>query len=143
MFQVIIIDFLPPEYGDIMNVRETIHISMKKTEFPINFTQNSEKEVTSAPQVFAARLPDDEWKRLPISEKKLTSCGNCKKRDHWAAECPNRKDSRSSNDAVQRKHKRFAFIALNLGSFGVEFKNKWIADSAATCGQQSQKHLDS
>lgn len=89
IFQVTFINSLPQEYGEVMDIWETLHSSMKTTEFLLNCLQKKEEGLKErgAGEIQAMTVS----KKLSVpsmyvaNRKKVTHCSKC----HWARGCPN------------------------------------------------------
>ena len=125
-FQVILINSLPAEYGNLMEQWELVHGSMKNTEFLTSLLHQKEKSVKTESAIFAGKAPAKDWKSLSIEEKKkISKCKLCWEKGHWARECP-----KAANDTTDKPQK--VNVIFNLGSLGADLKDKWILDSGAT-----------
>lgn len=122
-YQVVIINSLPSDYGDIMKTWELTHPDLKRTELLLNILQMHQPAVREnpTPQALIVNKKKEAWGAMSIEEKKKVSkCKACGKKGHWAndAECSNKQQS--------------ANVLFSLGNIGADLRDKWVADSGAT-----------
>lgn len=130
MFQVVLINSLPTEFGDVMRDWEMTHPDLKTTEFLLNFLQQREIDMKSKIQfgMTATRAQATQQGYKPLSEiKKVTKCKDCRQKGHWAGdkECSK---SKSESSEVARPLK----VSLNAGKIASWLKDRWVSDSGVT-----------
>lgn len=132
MFQVILIQSLPDEYGDIMRTWEITHPTLKTLELLYNLIQQREEEMKKLSVGNQALLVGRSQQSLSIEErKKISRCGKCNEKGHWWREC---QVERRTDDRRPREPPRNlkANILFNLANIGHKFKDVWLADSGAS-----------
>lgn len=143
VYQISLIGSLPSEYENLLEVWELTHPSMKTTANLVSRLIKREediKETGLSDQAFTVRkYSPDEWRKLPIAEKKkLSRCKTCKKRGHWAKECPDEGKGYASNMLTRESSEEEEIdvvnfcVTLTAGLNDSKIKNKWVADSGAT-----------
>jgi len=133
-FQVIVINSLPAEYGDLLGQWEMMHHSMKTTAFLESWLRQKEVNLESrANMVLAVSCEGRKsWAQMSVRERKLaSSCRTCGKRGHWAKECPSRGEKTDTAKSIDISSAKVN-VLFNAGRFGSGLKDKWILDSGAT-----------
>lgn len=158
VFQVTLINSLPEEYGDFMEIWDMTHSSMKTNEFLCERLTRREEEIKKKsdinPLAMMVNSSNKPWHLMSVEEKKkISKCGNCQKIGHWKRECtlPMKDDinnKRRFTDSGDKKREANSFftstgeesnetdesrslIAFNMGESN-ELKEAWILDSGAT-----------
>lgn len=84
-----------------------------------------------------------QFSNMTIAEReKVTNCAKCRKRGHWAKECPSEHksqaalltetDPETSQEYSEPDDLAFAEIILNTGKISIDLENDWVADTGAT-----------
>jgi len=130
-FQVIVINSLPAEFGDLLGQWDTLHGSMKTTAFIQSWLKQKEVSLNGAKGELAlavsgpAKKP---WDQLSIRErKKISRCKICNTIGHWAKECQKGEQQDNAKKDEQRLN-----VILNIGNLGPELKKSWVLDSGAS-----------
>lgn len=90
VYQVTLIGSLPREYSSIMEIWELTHESMSTTPNLVSRLLKREDDLKRSKQededkAFVSRVPRQRMSREEIeARKKVTNCGICKQRGHWA-----------------------------------------------------------
>lgn len=143
LFQVIIINSLPLDYGDVLKEWEMVHPGMKNVEFLLNILQSRDRGSKESEQIMVARnlqtpRPSLSW----AGKMKRYPCLNCKGKGHWARDCPQGSEDINIKQSEDPKEdiKITANMILNMGEIGNDLRQKWLADSGATSTWQTTKH---
>lgn len=101
LFQVVIINSLPSEYGDMLKMWEMVHPSMKTVEFIMSTLQTREREnpTTGAPTALPV---GGGFRNLSISERRMYPCHWCKKKGHWLKDCPENPNRESESEKATK-----------------------------------------
>lgn len=143
LFQVVVINSLPSNFGDILREWEMVHPSMKNIEFLLSLLQTRERESKETEQLMVVRHTQQ---KLSMEErKKRWPCNICKQKGHWANDCPKNYRNQTSRDDSEKidpnkiEAKTLANVILNTGQIGKELKDKWLADSGTTSHMSNNK----
>lgn len=152
-FQVVLINSLPQEFGNFLELWELMHPSMKNTEFLIEVLTQKERNQTAKLELPTAlvvdtkknkknegMIPKEQCLAMSVEEKKkVTKCGICQQKGHWARECPSKNEQGEPSASFMvpsGEHKeetgQSANVILNLGNLYPELKTMWVLDSGAT-----------
>lgn len=142
LFQIALIHSFP-EFPDVLRQWEVTHPSMKTTEFLVATLNQRESDTKEAHQAFAVRRPA--YPYLSVADrKKNTFCAICRKKGHWARECPENKQGATAALINFEQHEESdeseCDIALNTESIDPSLKNKWVADTGATSHMCNNKY---
>jgi len=142
-FQVLIINSLPPEYGDLLGQWETMHHSMKTTIFLESWLKQKEEKVKEQGPAMAVALTGSSrkpWDQMTIKEKKeVSKCKACNKKGHWAAECPKAKDDKGDKAGDVKTIR--TNVIFNMGNLDPGPLQKWVLGSGATQHMCNTKQL--
>jgi len=144
---VIIINSLPAEYGNVLEQWEQLHPSMKNFEFLITQLKNKEEGLNRSGknQLFTVRrYSPEEWKDLPVSEKKkLSRCKKCGIKGHWATDCKATAmvaSTEGSKTGRAKTTKSVDSFCMKCSEVGRSVKGFWIADPGATAHMSHNKN---
>lgn len=83
-FNVILINSLPPEYGNFLDQWEMAHPSMKTTEFLLSILQQKEQSFAQN-NMLAMVTKNRDWNSMtPEEKKRVSKCKRCGLKGHWA-----------------------------------------------------------
>lgn len=129
LFMVVLIGSLPAEYEGMLEKWEMMHESQRTIPILVSLLLKKEKDLQGKldhETVLMIGKKKLDFKNLTIEEKKkLTRCNICRKKGHWAYECPD-KEPKDENGKPR------ANVIFVLATLDQRVKDKWVADTGAT-----------